>query len=92
MGIEAETRHSPSLDAAELRHFEGLPRTGGTSAENFVVSMHSILRGSRSSSRKSRVGVINRTNLSARSAASLFSTSAAEAASCRNRWRGSAGV
>ena len=26
MGIEAETRHSPSLDAAELRHFEGLAR------------------------------------------------------------------
>jgi 2-polyprenyl-6-hydroxyphenyl methylase/3-demethylubiquinone-9 3-methyltransferase len=26
MGIEAETRHSPSLDAAELRHFEGLAK------------------------------------------------------------------
>ncbi len=26
MGIEAETRHSPSLDAAEVRHFEGLAK------------------------------------------------------------------
>jgi 2-polyprenyl-6-hydroxyphenyl methylase/3-demethylubiquinone-9 3-methyltransferase len=26
MGIEAETRHSPSLDASELRHFEGLAK------------------------------------------------------------------
>ena len=26
MGIEAETRHSPSLDTAELRHFEGLAK------------------------------------------------------------------
>ena len=26
MGIEAETRHGPSLDAAELRHFEGLAK------------------------------------------------------------------
>ncbi|HWJ19441.1 MAG TPA: bifunctional 2-polyprenyl-6-hydroxyphenol methylase/3-demethylubiquinol 3-O-methyltransferase UbiG, partial [Geobacterales bacterium] len=26
MGIEAETRHSPSLDMAELRHFEGLAK------------------------------------------------------------------
>ena len=26
MGIKAETRHSPSLDAAELRHFEGLAK------------------------------------------------------------------
>jgi 2-polyprenyl-6-hydroxyphenyl methylase / 3-demethylubiquinone-9 3-methyltransferase len=26
MGIEAETRRSPSLDAAELRHFEGLAK------------------------------------------------------------------
>ena len=26
MGIEAKTRHSPSLDAAELRHFEGLAK------------------------------------------------------------------
>ncbi len=26
MGIEAETRHSPSLDSAEVRHFEGLAK------------------------------------------------------------------
>jgi 2-polyprenyl-6-hydroxyphenyl methylase/3-demethylubiquinone-9 3-methyltransferase len=26
MGIEAETRHSPSVDAVELRHFEGLAK------------------------------------------------------------------
>src|SRR5208337_2106298 len=70
---------------------KGLLRIGGTSAANFVVSMHLILRGSPSLSPRSRVGVISKTNPFAPWMASLFSTPAAEAASCRNRWRGSAG-
>ena len=92
MGIEAETPHSPSLDAAEFRHFEGLAKEWWDERGNLAISMPSIRRGSHSLLRKSGVGVINKTNPFAPWTAFLSSTLAAEAASCRNRSRGSAGV
>ena len=36
MGIEAETRHSPSLDAAEFRHFERLAKEWWGEGGKFV--------------------------------------------------------